>query len=302
MTCSSDIRLGILGLGSIGCLIASQLPSSINTYALSNSPDQPFSFAIQQNDVTQPYELEAWSGEKLTILIICCKASQTLSAIKQWQDAINEHTQIVLLQNGYGQHEKVAKMFPNNTLFAASTTEGANRITQRLIHYAGVGLTQWGYFSGPQNELKLELTDLAGQHQINPDIKQVLIDKLAINAVINPLTVKYNCANGELIQKPMAHIEFKKLCSEVEALFSQLNWSLSFDLFERTKQVAQLTSHNISSMLQDYRRGNTTEIEYINGYLVNKAKEYELPLPINEALLKDILNRNFSLESSKPLG
>jgi 2-dehydropantoate 2-reductase len=298
LTSSSDISLGILGLGSIGCLLASQVPNSIKLYALSKSPLPSFDFSIQREEDTQLYQLPSWSGEALDLLVICCKASQTLPAIDQWQSAVSKKTQIVLLQNGYGQHEEVAKKFPNNTLFAASTTEGANRVKPQVIKYAGVGQTQWGYYSGPTNELKIKTDELNGQHLFSQNIKQVLIEKLAINAVINPLTVKYNCPNGELIKQTLIFNEFKNLCTEVEQLYLQLNWSLSFNLFERAKIVAQLTANNISSMLQDYRNQKATEINYINGYLVNKAKEKGIDLPINEALLSDILTRHFTQESS----
>ena len=42
------------------------------------------------------------------------------------------------------------------------------------------------------------------------------------------------------------------------------------------------------SMLQDIRRGRRTEIEFINGYLVNMARQFELDARINAAIVETI--------------
>jgi 2-dehydropantoate 2-reductase len=42
------------------------------------------------------------------------------------------------------------------------------------------------------------------------------------------------------------------------------------------------------SMLQDIRRGRRTEIEFINGYVVNMARQFELDAPINAAIVETV--------------
>ena len=69
-----------------------------------------------------------------------------------------------------------------------------------------------------------------------------------------------------------------------------MTWPLSFNLLERSQQVAQQTSKNISSMLQDVRNSQNTEIDYINGYLINKATENNIQLPLNKSLVEYIKN------------
>ena len=229
--------------------------------------------------------MPAWKANTLDIVLVCVKAAQTLTALKQWQSAISEQTQIVIVQNGFGQHDQVQQMFPRNTLFAASTTEGANKINRHHIIHAGHGSTLWGYYSGPQNPLLLELDKLSGDHKISYDIRQVLLDKLAINAAINALTVKYQCKNGDLLNHAEALQDLQSVCAEVETCYQALNWPLSFVLFERAQQVALNTANNISSMLQDVRSQNETEIDYINGYLVAQAKRVGLTLSKNQQLV-----------------
>ncbi|GAB1085380.1 MAG: hypothetical protein SStaTSB_33820 [Shewanella algae] len=52
--------------------------------------------------------------------------------------------------------------------------------------------------------------------------------------------------------------------------------------------MIRLTAANYSSMYQDLKHGRKTEIDYINGYLQQRAEQYGLTLPINSELLAQI--------------
>ena len=283
------LNIGIIGLGAIGCLISSQLPSASTIFALprkTNNNANNISFQLRRENNSQTYQWPIWQGEILDIVLICCKASQCDQALQQWHTAIGPETQIVLLQNGLGQHEKLSQTYPHHTIFAASTTEGAFRSQPNLITHAGIGQTQWGFYGGEVQEFKLPLGLLKGDHQWADNIQQVLLDKLAINAVINPLTVKYQCKNGELLTQKEALNDLKQLCEETESFFHLMDWPLSFELFEKAQLVAQATASNFSSMLQDIKNKQPTEIDFINGYLLNKATENNLTLPLSQSLVK----------------
>jgi 2-dehydropantoate 2-reductase len=43
-----------------------------------------------------------------------------------------------------------------------------------------------------------------------------------------------------------------------------------------------------ASMLQDFERGRTTEIDFINGYVVNTARQFSLNAPVNTAIVETV--------------
>jgi 2-dehydropantoate 2-reductase len=295
------INIGIIGLGAIGCLLSSQIPSHISIFALPSNPElSHVHFQLDEGGLAEQYRLPVWQGETLDVVIICCKATQCLAALNLWQKAISKKSQIVLLQNGMGQHELVSSRFPNHVIFAASTTEGAFKIESAFktedvfkkgrshIIHAGQGTTQWGYYSGPTPAsiipLALDISQFKGQHKWSDDIKAVLFSKLALNAIINPLTVKYKCNNGELISNQKIKQEVKNLCIETEAFFKVMQWPLNFNLTKKVISVAELTAKNTSSMLQDIQAQRETEIDFINGYLLNKAEVINHSLPEHQKL------------------
>ena len=292
---NDGINIGIIGLGAIGCLFRSQIPSDINVYALPrNSALKKIDFQLDDQCQSTQFTTPVWQNETLDVVVVCCKATQCLAALNLWQKAINQDCQIVLLQNGMGQQELVAAKYPNNAIFAASTTEGAYKKSQQHIIYAGQGITQWGYFSGGKltqgksPSLTLDINTLNGEHKWHPNIEEVLFAKLAVNAVINPLTVKYDCKNGSLVSDSILKQELEALCEETQQLYTAMQWPLAFDLTERVKSIATLTAENVSSMLQDIRAKRETEIEFINGYLINKAQLINYKLPKHQHIFKTI--------------
>jgi 2-dehydropantoate 2-reductase len=60
--------------------------------------------------------------------------------------------------------------------------------------------------------------------------------------------------------------------------------------------VAEMTYHNKNSMLQDILKGKPTEIDFLNGKIVEFAKDLGIRVPINELLTFLIkgLERSFS--------
>jgi 2-dehydropantoate 2-reductase len=283
---TQPLNIGIIGLGAIGCLISSQLPVSAKIFALPrDTKSQSYSFQLISDNQSQDFQWPVWQGELLDIVILCCKASQCQQALQQWRSAISPETQIVLLQNGLGQHEELLKTFPHHALFAASTTEGAFRSQPDIVTHAGKGQTQWGFYGGEKQAFKLSLPSLKSDHHWSEAITQVLLDKLAINATINPLTVKYQCKNGALLTQPAALSDLKALSKETEVFFQKMYWPISFNLFEKSQLIAQLTANNFSSMLQDVKNQRPTEIDFINGYLLNEATNNDFKLPLSQSLV-----------------
>ena len=290
-----DINLGILGMGAIGSLMAFHFHQVCRCFRLSQDPHRDTQFSLADSSKQYRLDIPHWNTEALDVLIVCVKAHQTELALQQWRRAIGPATQIILLQNGMGQHQIVAQLFPNNTIFAASSTEGANRQSADLINYAGQGLTHWGYYSGPKAQLKLPIDKAQGQHLVCDNIEDVLINKLIVNAVINPLTVKFQCRNGQLLEIPEALHWLKELCNEVETILQSTHFQgvremTPGDVYKRVKDICTKTAKNISSMRQDIIASRTTEIDYINGYLVNLAKSNSIRSPLNDQLIDHVKN------------
>ena len=59
-------------------------------------------------------------------------------------------------------------------------------------------------------------------------------------------------------------------------------------LQQEVLRVAAATRENYSSMLQDAQNGRTTEVEYLNGYLCQRADSLNIAVPENQYLYEEI--------------
>lgn len=284
----SVMNIGILGLGSLGSLMAYHWREH-SLFALSRQSHHATHLIVQNQTHIWQAELPYWQGEPLDWLVVCTKAADTLNALQQWQHLLPNTKKILLLQNGMGQQQQVMdwleRLSLNIELWAGVCTEGAYRDKDKVI-YAGVGTTVIGVWShcdansttANTNELSHAL-DLP-HTQVAANIEEHLLNKLAINAVINPLTAYYRCKNGELVSNPDYKKQLISLSKEISGLYKVLGWPLNQSLTELTQQVAVATAANTSSTLQDIFAQRTTELPFISGYLLEQAQAlaYDLPL------------------------
>ncbi len=158
--------------------------------------------------------------------------------------------------------------------------------------------------SSPQNPMAAQLLDAAilETSVVSPDeILQAQLKKLVINSVVNPLTALYKCKNGEVFDSAVARKVADQLLQEAGVIIRAILGSRSEGgrpttlaaftdekLHEYVNEVVQKTANNTSSMLQDVQAGRQTEIDYINGYLVQQAKSMGLPHKQHEEIVQMI--------------
>ena len=103
-----------------------------------------------------------------------------------------------------------------------------------------------------------------------------LVEKVAINCCINPLTAIHRVKNGEL-RSEIHRDHVTTVISEVSSVLDELGYpALSIELGRRVYEVMNDTAENQSSMLNDVMAGRRTEADTIVGWLLRQTKR-DLP-------------------------
>ncbi|MCT4701767.1 2-dehydropantoate 2-reductase [Enterobacteriaceae bacterium H20N1] len=230
------------------------------------------------------------------LLLVTLKAWQVSGAVKALALSLPESSPILLLHNGMGTLEELRAL--RQPVLLGVTTHAAKHDGNIVIHVAngtthiGPGNAAGSDFSRLAEVLHHALPDVAWHDFILPAIWQ----KLAVNCVINPLTALYNCPNGELKNY---HGEVVSICNEVALVMERDGHHTSPEsLLYYIEQVIDSTAANISSMLQDVRVQRHTEIDYITGYLLQRARAHGLALPVNSRLYELIKRKENEYERS----
>ncbi|MNJ48056.1 2-dehydropantoate 2-reductase [compost metagenome] len=189
----------------------------------------------------------------------------------------------------------MSQAFPETPIYAVITTEGAKRIDSYQVIRSGKGLTSIGQVksSGSRKSLSLknavekiiDTFETAGFCALlSKDIDREIYRKLLINSVINPLTAIWRISNGELLETEERRTLLQQLCQEAAAIYSARNIPFEGDAYDVVAEVCRSTASNMSSMLKDVLQGVPTEIDYINGRLVEMAKLSGVSVPGHEMI------------------
>ena len=75
------------------------------------------------------------------------------------------------------------------------------------------------------------------------------------------------------------------VCRECEVVAKHEGILFNTDIIEQTLEVAERTSDNTSSMLQDILKDKKTEVNEIHGSLISIAYKHGLRAPLNEFIM-----------------
>jgi len=286
----------ILGAGSLGSLWATRLARAglpvrlilrdearLATYAAKggltlNEQGTLQTFAIDGQTVSAP--------EPIQRLLVACKAYDAEQAVASVASRLSANAQVLLLQNGLGSQDAVARSLAGKRCVFVSSTEGAFRDEDFSVVFAGHGFNWLGDGQTASTPPWLaELALAAIPHQWTADILERLWRKLALNCAINPLTVLHDCRNGELLDHQQ---EVRQLCAELGFVLGRCGQARAAENLQvEVERVIQATAANYSSMYQDVASGRRTEINYLLGYVCNEAARRDCPAP----LLNDLRQR-----------
>ncbi len=278
----------ILGAGSLGTLWATRLARAgvpvrliLRDEARLASYQAAKGLTLIEQGVEHTYPVIGEtpdSPEPIHRLLVACKAYDAQDAVAQLQHRLTPDAELILLQNGLGSQDAMAAQLPQVRCIFASSTEGAFRDGDWRVVFAGHGYTWLGDASHPTPPLWLDDLNAASiPHDWSTDILTRLWRKLALNCAINPLTVLYQCRNGEL---QAHHCEVATLCAELGELLECCGQAAAAqDLLQEVERVIHATAANYSSMFQDVAAGRRTEISYLLGYACQAASRHQLSLP-----------------------
>jgi 2-dehydropantoate 2-reductase len=233
------------------------------------------------------------SGEAFDLLLVLVKAFDTEALAARLAGRIPPETPVLTLQNGLGNAEALAARLKPDQVLAGVTTFGALRESPDVVRLTGRGECVIGaWFPGNRTaegraRAASELLSHAGiPCAAAPNILPVLWKKLAVNAVINPLTAILRVPNGELLHRPALDPLIAVIVEEVWRVAARHKIPLPTppELVEEVQRVCRGTASNRSSMLRDVEEARPTEIDAINGAVVRLGQERGALVPANLAL------------------
>ena len=214
--------------------------------------------------------------------LVLVKSWQTARAADQLAQVLDPNGIALTLQNGLGNLEILQSKLGKERTALGVTTTGATLLGPGKVKSGGEGIVTLGVH--PRLKIiKRTLRDAGFVIKETEDPAAILWSKLVVNAAINPLTALLDIPNGMLLKSEITRKLMKLLAEEAAAVAKAKGISLSYrNPAQVVEEVAASTAENISSTLQDIRRGAPTEIDQINGAIVKEGLKMGVPVPANQ--------------------
>ena len=295
------MNIAIIGAGAIGSLFGALLSKNNNVELVGRKAHV---YMINkkglkiQGKTKLKIKINAFENmEKISfipdLLIISVKSYDTEKAILDIKPLIGDKTLIMSLQNGLDNIDKIKKIIEPRKILACITTHGAYYSKPGLIIHTGIGKTIIGSLNFKksqkiQNIIK-NFNNSGIKTTINNNITSEIYIKAIINSSINPLTTFFECKNGYLLKNPILINLVEQICYESTNIANYYGIAIENDkMFKRTKDVISHTADNYSSMLQSIQKDKKTEIDSINGKLVEIGKKHGCNTFLNEIMIYSI--------------
>ena len=282
-------KIFILGAGAIGSVYGALLSKRNDVTLVGNKKhvetvnSKGLTITGDINETFHPRaETEIREIPEKTLIILTTKAYDSAAAVRGIKRLLREDTAVLVLQNGLGNEDVVRQVLGANTkVLRGITTMAAEFFEAGKIRF-------WNGETTVEKSEHSETIAKTFNHcglktKISDDIKRDVWNKLVVNCVINPLTAILKVRNNQIITdslKPIRH-EIIRECVEVG---KAEGITFPDDLEERIdKETSKYT--NFSSMCQDVMKGKRTEIDFLNGKIVELGKKHGIQTKVNAVLV-----------------
>ena len=225
------------------------------------------------------------------LVLVFVKCYHTEEAVRNALPLIGPETVVLSLQNGWGNGPRIAKIFGEEKLLIGVCYHSATVAGPGHVLHAGKGMTFVGELNGKMTKRLTEIAETFQKAGIEVTATQEVLkeiwSKLALNVCTLPTSALLRFYAPQLVQhEPMLDL-MKELLQEVIAVARAQKIALDFN--ERWGAITGLLRRCAptakSSMLQDVEKSRRTEIDVINGAIVEAGERLNIPVPYNRAMV-----------------
>jgi 2-dehydropantoate 2-reductase len=315
----NNIKMAVIGAGAIGGVTAAFIKKAgwdpilvckhADTLAQVNAPGLQVvglkgDHTVPLNAVQTISQLPAG----LDIVFHATKANDCVAAAEELLPLLKPQSMVVSLQNGISE-DALADVLGRERVIGCVVGWGATHIGSGKLEVTSEGEFVLGNIDHqPDDRLETVRLMLAAVQptRISNNIMGELYSKLMINACINSLGAIAGVPLGELLAVRKIRTIFITLMQEALAVANAMDLRVApaaggkldyYQLLAGSGVLKQLKRHLVirmigfkyrrvrSSSLQSLERGRPTEVDFLNGYICDRAAEHGVPVPVNKAMV-----------------
>jgi 2-dehydropantoate 2-reductase len=223
-------------------------------------------------------------------LLVFVKCYHTEAALHLALPMLGPRTMIVSLQNGWGNAPRIAAIAGEERVLAGVTYHSGTLVEPGHVKQTGVGMTFVGELNGVMSERLATLTAALHGSGIDvtasEDVLPMIWSKLALNCCTLPTSALLRFYAHQLVEHDGVVNLMEAILREVVEVAQAQQIKIDYD--ERWEAITSLLKRAVggkASMLQDVEARRRTEIDVINGAIVEAGQRLGIPAPTNQAMV-----------------
>ena len=294
------MKIAIVGAGAMGSIFGARFHQAGHETVLVDVV-QSLVDAINETGVTVvrgdaetvtrvPATTDPASVRPVDIVVFFTKCYHTASAAESARPLVGAGTVVASLQNGWGNGDVLAAAYPADQVVVGVTyNSGLLEGPGRVVHPAEQPTIVGAFADDGEGAARLaEALESAGlEASVASPIRPEIWKKLILNAATLPASALTGMHAGALGACPATRALVTETTREAVSVAESLGYDIEFE--ERITTILGLLDKagpSKASMLQDFEAGRRTEIDVINGAVVQAAEENGVAVPINRAFVQ----------------
>lgn len=240
------------------------------------------------------HQLQTKRPDRFDYVIVSVKSYDTENIVRSYFTAFPNPVPMISLQNGLGNIETIAKIAgPDHTIGGRVITgveylnPGHIRVTVSAANPVLGQITDAGEW--PARAAAKLLTAAGIKTDQTDHIRTFIWEKVLYNSALNALSTILNIHYGKLLSSEHARALITGIINETYAVIQKENVRVNFKtpdeyLDQLFNVLIPKTFEHHPSMLQDINSHRKTEIDALNGAIVQLSRKHGLAAPFNETI------------------
>ncbi|MCE5285221.1 MAG: 2-dehydropantoate 2-reductase [Pelosinus sp.] len=295
------MKIAVLGAGAMGSVYGAYLSKGNEVYMIDVSSkvvdainQKGLTIYERKQDKDVVFPLPAVTDAKklgiMDLIIVFVKNLYTISAMEQNRSLIGENTLVLTLQNGAGNDRDLARFVKKQNILLGTTEHNCANLEPGRISHNISGITNLGmvqYNHAILQQVAETFANAGLPTKIYENIQEIIWSKLFINLSLNSVTAILQCKVGYLHENKDAGQLVREILSEaVDVAIADGTYFNKDEVIQKIEKHIQDDFYEvITSMSQDVLNKRITEIDHINGAVVQAAREYGIQTPYNEFIV-----------------
>jgi 2-dehydropantoate 2-reductase len=284
----------IIGSGALACLFAARLKRAGQSVVMTGTWEAGLN-SIRRNGVglvtgekMEYFPVDVLDMEAQPVqfdrAIILTKAYQTSAALNRVKPWLSDSAVVLSLQNGLTPRMRLIEILGEARVISGTTTCAAEQIAPGVVNHHGGETISIGAHT-EANGYREMFIDCGFEVSIIDDIKRMIWEKAVINSAANPVGAIMRMRNGEMAALPdvlaLMDALIAEACAVAVADGCRINKA---GMRQRLRTILDASASNRCSMLQDVMHGRETEINDINGAILELAEKFGIQTPVQRTV------------------